>query len=175
MNIVSSSSAVSQLPWAISSLENEQYILNRLLYRNNNQHGKTKLFTQLKALNNHLKVLTVDRIKQINTNIDVSIRSAAQHKMSQLDLMEILSNKELLHEATQTMVSAVQWSSTASQNLIKLLASKIFVPLYSLLLALLARINKCAILIALHFRNRHSALSDLIKVTVPFSLLKICH
>lgn len=161
-------SAIDQFSWAISCLENEQAILNKLIYRNNNQHGKTQIFSYLKGINNQLKLISSVRIRKLNEYAEGSIRMASLQKISQLDLGEIVGNVELIYEALNLTVSISNSCSKLYQDLVSLLSRKVFVPLYSLLLALVARTAKSLLIITLHFEVRFQALRDKLKVVVMF-------
>lgn len=154
----------SLLNWATGCIDNEIHILTRLLYRNNNQHGKSIVFSHLKGMSKHLKLLNSESCQKLILSLDSSVRIAKQHKHSQLQFEEILSTADSVYLATRACVIAVNHGARSSECLIKLLGNKVFVPLFSVLLALTARIMKCVSVLAVNFQSRLEALSEQIKV-----------
>ena len=156
----------TQLNWAIGCIDNELHILSRLLYRNNNQHGKSLVFTQLKGVKKHLELLSEKACEKLIASLDASVRLANQHKHSQLQMEELMSVLESVYLAFGCSVAGVKHGIKASDSLVKLLRNKVFVPLFSLLLALTSRIVKCVSILAVSLYTRFNALFDQIKVSL---------
>lgn len=156
--------------WSLKCIDNEYAILSRLLCRNNNQHGKSLVFSHLKSMKRILSTLSSENCKKLINSIDAAVRHAGQPKQNKIQIDAILSTTESVYDALSVCLKCIFHASKASQCIIKLLSLKVFVPLYSLLLALVGRICRCISIICVQLDVRYQALRVQIKVCLQLLL-----
>lgn len=159
---------------AIDSLRNETQILDRLLYRNRNQHGKTELFHLLrpvkKALADILQDALVERILQDNGSTTNSIEKLALCEKKNGIRAETI-DKISLHLSSMIILlnrcsEIYFWGHRAVVCLRERLCAKVFIPLYTVLLALMARVLRCNCTLLVELEKRWSLLENQLQVII---------
>lgn len=149
----------------IDELEPEQKLLSQLIYRNHNQHGSTQLFSYYKGLSRHLKMLTMDKLNTVNTKCESAIKSSAQTKLSSQDLKQLFEVQYMTTYAVNLLSETIETSLKCADVVRRSLSKKLFLPLYTMLLAITARILNCLIGIHQHFWMQCSLLSSQLQVS----------
>jgi len=147
----------------LEKLNTEKYILHKLLYRNHNQHRKTKLFRSFIRLNKKLKNLTSERLTTLNTYADKSIRISK--KTTARDLHDVLLCMKDLYNTVNVALNICLLCNTSSSIVSKQLKQHLFIPLYSVFLAISARLLKITSSIVSHFHNLLLCLTTQMKHT----------
>lgn len=148
----------------VAALAAEQKLLAQLIYRNHNQHSSTELFSYLKSLNRQLSMLASDKLLIALSKLEDSIKDASQSKLAQSDLGALFVTNGISCLTLHLISSAVQTCLRCGSCVRRLLAKKIFLPLYSMLLAISARIFTCLGGLHDHFYDQGSILSVQLKV-----------
>ena len=149
----------------INDLNKEKITLSLLLYRNHNQHHITKLFNYLKSMNIILKMLTIERIKIIDTKSYHSIKLSTNNKLIEFDIHEICKSHILLCAIINLLSECLMKALRCDDCIRLLLKRKLFAPLYTVLFAILARIISCLSKLVLYFDNKYSLLTSQILVS----------
>lgn len=152
-------------------LSAEHRLLMQLIYRNHNQHASSQLFSYFKNLNRVLKLLTPERVNATATKCEATLRSAAQGKVTQADLSEINETHVLLFAVVNMTAQGLDFALKASDLVRHLLGKKLFLPLYTILLAISARIVHCLSDIFKHFSMQCNALTLQLQVNKVFSVI----
>ena len=142
---------------ALGLLQVEESLLGKLLYRNQNQHGKSKLFNYLKRVRRTLLFLPRDRVSELNKLGEAVLRlktsSSSSGDMS--SRLEVLSNQQ---KATRACLECGEYCLKALDVLKDQLTRQLFVPLFTTLLALTCRILQCVSTIVVAVQSQHQAL-----------------
>ena len=146
----------SSLTKIIEKLVTEKYILQKLIYRNHNQHKKTKLFRNFIKLNKALKKITSERITALNVYTDKCIRLSK--KATARDLSDVLSCMKDLYNIVIISLDICLLCNTSANIISRQLKQHLFIPLYSVFLAISARLLKVMSSLVLHFHNLLSCL-----------------
>lgn len=149
----------SSLKVCIDNLSAEHGLLVQLIYRNHNQHSSTHLFSYFKNLNRVLKFITPERLNITVAKCETTLRSAAQAKVTQTDLSEINETLILIFAMVNMTAQALDFALKSSDLVRHLLSKKLFLPLYTMLLAISARITCCLSGIFEHFSAQCNALT----------------
>ena len=160
IDIVDNSSSLSNI---LEKLNTEKYILHKLLHRNHNQHRKTKLFRSFIKLSKAFKNLTSERLAALNVYADKAIRLSK--KTTVKDLFDVLLCMKDLYNTVTAALSVCLLCNTSSTIVSKQLKQHLFIPLYSVFLAISARLLKIASSIVSHFHNLLLCLSTQMKHT----------
>ena len=148
----------------LNQLEEERSVLHRLLIRNHNQHGNTPLFKQLKGLSKNLLTISPGVIRDVSTRSEKSIRASTLNKYSISEIRSFFSCLDALSTVVDVGIEALERCYSVSTLLCPMLAKMVFVPLYSLLLALNARLFSALATVVLHFHTCFQALVSQVKV-----------
>jgi hypothetical protein len=158
---------------AVSELEAEHKLLAQLLYRNHNQHSSTDLFSTLKSVNRNLKLLLPDKLLVVISKLDASVKGAGQAKLSASDLADLFSGNIMTTAAVDLVSLCVEQCITGAVCVRRLLGKKVFLPLYSTLLALSARLLRCLTEIHDFLHVQGSALALQLKVSLCLHILYV--
>lgn len=117
-------------------------LLRKLLYRNEKQHGKTKIFSYFKAITRQFSTLTRERLilvqqKASETNFQIHLR------ISESGTVDQICSLRGLQLACRALQKVDHLNQSALLCLTGQLRRRVFTPLYSLLLALAARLQSC--------------------------------
>lgn len=142
---------------ALQMLESEAAILHRLYYRNHNQHGKSKLFGYLKQVKKTIPFLNMDQVLQLNKNGEAVMRlkTSVTNNSDVNNRLECLVNQ---HKAMSACLECANFCTKAMIVLTDQLKGQLFVPLFTTLLSLTARIFHCLTSITAIIRAQHSSL-----------------
>ena len=146
----------SSLTKIVEKLVTEKYILQKLIYRNHNQHKKTKLFRSFIKLNKALKKITSERLTALNVYTDKCIRLSK--KATARDLSDVLSCMKDLYNIVIMTLDICLLCNTSANIISRQLKQHLFIPLYSVFLAISARLLKIMSSLVLHFHNLLSCL-----------------
>jgi hypothetical protein len=142
---------------SIADLDAEALLLSQLIYRNHNQHNATELFSHLKSTNRLLKMLTKQRLAAVCARCDSSLRTSTSSKLSTSDIHDLFSAHTMIVAATDLCAETLHRCYGGSTCVRICLAKRIFAPLYSMMLAITARLLRCLQSVFLHF-HKHSSL-----------------
>lgn len=124
----------------VSSMERECGMLSKLIYRNFNQHRKTKVFKSLHKVHQLMKVLLSIQLLQFGADTEQKLRLLQQAaKVSSRDFTACLRCVEIMHEILRMGTEAAQWLQRSGSLLREQLSILVFIPLYTTFLALVAR------------------------------------
>lgn len=152
----------------IDELEPEQRLLSQLIYRNHNQHGATQLLSYFKGLNRVLKLLTTEKLNFVNSKCELGIRASAQGKLTSLDLKQLFESQDVTTAAVNMLSEAIEITFQCADCVRRLLLKRLFLPLYTMFLAITARILGCLTGIHHHFYTQNNMLSSQLKVKHTF-------
>ena len=142
---------------ALALLAEEESTLGKLLYRNQNQHGKSKLFAFLKRVKRCLPFLQRDRVSELcragESVLRLKTTSASTSDVSQR--LECLRNQ---HKAKLICLEGSEYCVKALEVLKDQLGRLLFVPLFTTLLAATSRILQCLVSILTAVHAQHQAL-----------------
>jgi hypothetical protein len=149
----------------IASLAADHKLLCQLVYRNHNQHSSTELFSYLKSAKRTVAMLATEKLLIALKRLDDSIREASHTKMTQSELKEIQLAQTTTCATLHLMSSAIVTCLRGGACVRRLLAKKIFLPLYTMLLAVLARIFACLAALHNHLYEQGSILMSQLQVS----------
>lgn len=147
-------------------LEPEQKLLSQLIYRNHNQHGSTQLLSYYKGLSRHLKLLSTDKLNTVNNKCESAIKSSAQTKLTSQDLKQLFEVQYLTTAAVNLLSETIEITLKSADVVRRSLSKKLFLPLYTMLLAITARILSCLVGIHQHFLMQGNLLSSQLQVSL---------
>lgn len=150
----------------VDLLGSEQRLLGQLIYRNHNQHSSTELFSWIKALNRNLKLLTTEKVHIVLTKLESAVRNASNTKLSVIDLKDVCVAHTMAHGGINLVSVCLDYCFKCSDCVRRLLGKKVFLPLYSMLLAISSRIFHCIKEIHDHLYIQASALTTQLKVRI---------
>lgn len=151
----------------VDQLTAEQVLLSQLIYRNHNQHSSTQLFSYFKNMNRVLKLITPERLLISLGKCESALKISAHVKVSQVDLLEVHEIHVMLFAVVNMLAEALGYTFKCSDVVRRLLSKRLFLPLYTMLLAITARIFHCLSGIYDHFYIQCNALTLQQQVTVP--------
>jgi hypothetical protein len=160
--------------WCVSCLANEEAILTRLIYRNNNQHGKTVLFSHIKPMEKMMRYVSSSRLEEVNRKSEESLRllNVSSAKVSQQVLTQGIAHTRLLRVTIEVLCTITSKALSACSELRLLLNRKVFAPLFSTLYALLSRIFRCTSALITLYHSRWSSILSQIRVR-PFCFIPL--
>mmetsp|Transcript_4969 Transcript_4969/g.7589 ORF Transcript_4969/g.7589 Transcript_4969/m.7589 type:complete len:350 (+) Transcript_4969:37-1086(+) len=146
----------------LNILKTENFTLSKLLHRNKNQHGKSKLHRQLKMI--FIKILKIvtqsDSIETINTQVQYSVRHL--HKASSSTVHSAIQCYIGVNQIVTMSVECVLDCSSAVRDIQQQISQLLFLPLFSVYFALLSRLFHACVSIAVHhFKALEVLLSSL--------------
>lgn len=142
-----------------SSRERDIQILHRLLYRNKNQHGQTKIFKYLQKLEDLLKLLpekTINRLRQTAESCLRELQRGA--KVTRKIIVDSAACIKQLNRVIRTSIEAVEWCSRGALLLRDQLSVGLFVPLYTTWLSLCSSFLKYFAHMLTPLERQHSSL-----------------
>lgn len=148
----------------ILNLESEHKLLVQLLYRNHNQHRSTKLFDDYKAMSRSLEHLSSEKLTTTLARLEDSLRSASLTKVTSSDLRVLFAGQTLTCGTIHMISMALQNCLRCSSLVRRQIGKRIFLPLYSMLLAITARLFACLASLHGHLYEQGSALESHLKV-----------
>ena len=155
----------------VDDLKAEQLLLQQLIYRNHNQHSSSQLFSYLKNTARVLKLITPERIHAAAGRCELALRSSGQAKLSQTDISEIADTHVLLFAVVNMLGDAMNFTLKSSDLVRILLGKKLFLPLYTMLLAISSRLFCCLAELHKHFYVQCNALTSQLQVCALKSYL----
>ena len=134
----------------IQTLVREQDLLKKILHRNSNQHACTKLFGYLKRVHKGLVTLQLDSVSGLASN-ELLGSSSKKRKLREFELESVQSNvakgREIMDRCSKVAFAGIR-SFTLLQQYLR---EKLFLPLYTTLLALTASILHSVCTLMVHF------------------------
>lgn len=155
----------------VVALKSEQQLLQQLIYRNHNQHSSSQLFSYLKNAARVLKLITPERLHAAGTRCETALRSSGQAKLTPPDISEIVDTHILLFAVVNMLTEAMAFTLKANDLVRILLGKKLFLPLYTMLLAVSARLFSCLSELHKHFYVQCNALTSQLKVCAHSNFL----
>jgi len=152
----------------VEDLKAEQLLLQQLIYRNHNQHSSSQLFSYLKNTARVLKLITPERINAATGRCELALRSSGQAKLSQIDISEIADTHVLLFAVVNMLAEAMCFTLKSSDLVRILLGKKLFLPLYTMLLAISSRLFCCLSELHKHFYVQCNALTSQLQVRILY-------
>ena len=149
--------AAYSLEQALLLLEAETQVLHRLLYRNHNQHGTSRLFNYLCRLEKSLTYLPRKGVLNLSKAIEAALRlkPAVTNAEDAAQRLACLSGQQ---RALMCALECLRFAGLATDICKQQLAAQLFAPLFTTLLVVTARIVTClgSVLTLLH--AQHAAL-----------------
>ena len=134
----------------IQTLVREQDLLKKILHRNSNQHACTKLFGYLKRVHKGLVTLRLDSVSDLASN-ELLGSSSKKRKLREFELESVQVNvakgREIMDRCSKVAFAGIR-SFTLLQQYLR---EKLFLPLYTTLLALTASILHSVCTLMVHF------------------------
>mmetsp|Transcript_33612 Transcript_33612/g.32088 ORF Transcript_33612/g.32088 Transcript_33612/m.32088 type:complete len:485 (+) Transcript_33612:147-1601(+) len=135
-------------PQCTAHLKSECEILSKLIYRNNNQHRSTKVFCSLKKASKIMQLIPSEELESLNSQAEKNLRLMQNPKVNTRDLTASIRCAQQLYKAISIGIEAAMWFNRSARLLHLQLSQLLFVPLYTIFLALTARsLNSLSILI----------------------------
>ena len=151
---------------AFAALDGERTLLKQLLYRNHNQHRTAKAFSCLKTLVKTVELLRKDDMNSLVERVELSIRNAVRLKLTSAELHHICSSYNALFSLVELSSTTVMLSMKTAVHLQAQLRKRVFVPLYTMLFASVARICNFATTLLSSFDSFCSMLKARMKVYI---------
>lgn len=127
---------------SLAKLVGDAELLRKLLYRNAKQHGKTKIFSYLRATSTTLSVVHKNRLSAVHQRSAEAVREVAQsRRITESLLCSSIVALRGLSLALNALSKAARRMDGALLALVAQLRKRVFAPLYSLLVALSARLR----------------------------------
>ena len=137
---------------ALECIEQELHMLRQLLYRNHNQHEKTSVYMACKRVSKSLKLFpTKQTLLALTTLVEKTLRHNS--KVGTADLNSICACVSDVFKVMNHACEAIALNLRASHHLKSQLKKAVFLPLFSVLVCLVARLAKALSIVALHFKR----------------------
>lgn len=139
------------LEQALTLLIAEAEVLHKLLYRNHNQHGTSRLFNYLKRVEKTLAFLPKEGVLQLSRTGEAVLRLKTTVTSSD-DAAQRLACLADQQRALACCLECLSFCSKAVDICKQQLAAQLFMPLFTVLLAVCARLTAClgSVLLQLH-------------------------
>lgn len=160
----------------LQRLFGELGVLAKILYRNSNQHGRSRALAPLKTVNRIFEVTTQARIALTDAKSMESLSKASERRGDEpyiAGLQLSLKGLDLLCEAFNNSILQLD---VALLGLVEQLRKRVFAPLYSMLLALSSRLYTICQTLSVRFQQRRVVVLSRLEVrthmlcTISFSL-----
>ena len=145
------------LEQALTLLVAEAEVLHKLLYRNHNQHGASRLFNYLKRVDKTLAFLPKEAVLRLSRTGEAVLRLKTTVTGSD-DVAQRLACLADQQRALACCLECLFFCSKAVDICKQQLAAQLFVPLFTILLAVCARLTACLGSILMQLQAQQEAL-----------------
>ena len=125
---------------SLKELEHETTIFTKLIHRNFNQHRKTKVFSSLHQVHKLMKTLLSINLRHMGTETEHKLRLLQNvTKIASRDFTNCLQHTTYMHQILLLGTDISVWLRRSAVLLHAQLTQLVFVPLYTMFVALVAR------------------------------------
>lgn len=142
----------------------EYPVLQKILYRNANQHGNTVVYQYLRVIAKSMKNLTRDRLQLMNTCVKEALKYNLNMKVTVIEIEKLLAALQLAQLVVDEISKIIHYCLKAATVLQIQLAKRFFVGFYGLLYGMLAKIADGFIQLITRFHSDFTSILELIKV-----------
>jgi hypothetical protein len=142
----------------------EMVLLQKLLYRNHNQHRTTLIYTYLRMFNRQMKQFTKERAELLNEGIIQCLKYTIETKITSTDLQKLICTLDLLKLIILAFTKGIRLIAKSATVLKVLLGKKIFGGLYSLFYGLISNLFYLSVRLLLRFASDYDNILSLLKV-----------
>jgi hypothetical protein len=120
----------------------ELTLLNKILYRNANQHGRSKIFSYLQSLRRLLQQqLNKERLERVQTRCSEMLLSQTAQRSSEPTIAGLLICLKGLELSMNVLTRGLHRAKCAAASLALQLRKRVFTGIFSLLVALVSRMH----------------------------------
>ena len=124
----------------LTGIEHETIIFTKLIHRNFNQHRKTKVFSSLHQVHKLMKTLLLINVRHMGTETEHKVRLLQNvTKIASRDFTNCLQHTTYIHQILFLGTDITVWLRRSAVLLHAQLTQLVFVPLYTMFVALIAR------------------------------------
>ena len=164
--------ASDALQGSIENLLRERSLLEKLLYRNSNQHACTKIFGYLKLMYKEMVKLQLESVGNLASS-ELRGSSSKKRKLRDADVISVQINlakgKDIMLRCSNVAFAAIRSFMLLQQYL----RDKLFLPLYTTLLALTASVLHSACTLMVHFDDHTQMMAASISERLTSSKYRI--
>lgn len=153
---------------SLSSISEEFTVLYKILYRNKNQHGKTKIYCSLVKLTQLIKIFPdFQKLSALEIGaLKVLCSSDSNFELQDVSKIYVDCTKDIFN-SVKLGCEIIKWASVAARSLGMQISQQTFVSLYSVSIAAVAKIFRNMAFITTHFDSLlQSMMSKLRQLTV---------
>eukprot|EP01039_Chlorochromonas_danica_P007581 gene7580-8381_t len=152
----------------VTNLYSEGSLLRRILYRNEKQHGKTRIFTYLKGVWRPLHRMTKSRLLLVIDKATETLHlTSLSQRVAESNLALEIASLRGVDLAVKALVVAARKGHCALLCLTAQLRKRVFTPIFSMLAALTSRMLRCLRELLKSLMETHQTLRDRLTFSLP--------
>jgi hypothetical protein len=140
-------------------------ILQKILFRNANQHGNTVVYQYLKVITKSMKTISLDRLQLLNNCTRDCLKYTLDTKVTNTEVEKLLTALQFTQMTMDEVSKTIHYCVKSATVLQIMLAKRFFVTLYGLLYALLAKVYDCLVRLLIRFHSDYNSLLELLNVS----------